>query len=247
MSEAGPKLHRGLGNRPVPFVDPPTAPRSLPGNSVPFRPFNSFGPVEIHERNLPHWEQPGACYFITFRLADSLPATLLGQWREERKIWLRLNPPPWTARQEAEYERRFTQRQEDWLDAGHGQCHLRNPDLRALLLQSILKFDGTRYDVDAFVIMPNHVHLLWQLRENVKLPAEMKGLKGASARACNLAVSRAGEFWMEESYDRIVRNAEELGAFRKYISENPAKAGLREGEFSFELRNRLYVIANEFD
>lgn len=227
------------GDTLVPFTRAPA--RSIPPGSVPFRPFDPFAPVDIHAGNLPHWQQPGACYFITFRLSDSLPASLLGQWREERAIWLRLNPVPWTAKQHAEYEKRFTQQQEDWLDAGHGACHLRRSDLRALIRTSIGKSDGIRYDVDALVIMPNHVHLLWQLRNEARLPKELKGLKGATARACNLDLGQAGPFWMDESYDRIVRNAEELAAFRKYIKENPAKAKLNEGEFTLETRSKLYV------
>ncbi len=231
------------GDTLVPFAEPP--PHSIPADSVPFRPFNQFAPVEVHEGNLPHWQQPGACYFITFRLADSLPASLLGQWREERAIWLRLNPVPWSAHQHADYEKRFLQREDDWLDAGHGSCHLRDPDVRTLVRQSVLKFDGIRYDLDAFIIMPNHVHLLWQLREEVELPKELKGLKGATARRCNLALGLSGSFWMEESYDRIVRNAEELAAFRKYINENPAHAKLRVGEYTPEARNKLYVREHE--
>lgn len=102
-----------------------------------------------------------------------------------------------------------------------------------------------RYHVDAFVIMPNHVHLQWQLAEECELPKELKGLKGATARACNVELGCAGAFWMEESYDRIVRNTAELASFRNYIAENPAKAKLRDGEFHLEVRNKLYVRERE--
>jgi len=254
MSDLEDNVKRTMGDRSVPpttrggdtLVPVSQAPlHSIPIGSVPFHPFDQFAPVAVHEGNLPHWQQSGACYFVTFRLADSLPAGVLSQWREERTIWHRLNPPPWNSRQHAEYEQRFIERENEWLDAGHGSCHLREPRLRALVQHSVLKFDGTRYHVDAFVIMPNHVHLLWQLAEDGELPKELKGLKGATARACNVELGCSGAFWMEESYDRIVRNAAELASFRTYIAENPAKAKLRDGEFHVELRNKLYVREHE--
>lgn len=250
MSDLEDKVKRTMGDRSVPptarggdtlvpFAEP--SPHSIPAGAIAFRPFNQFAPVAVHEGNLPHWQQPGACYFVTFRLADSLPASVLGQWREERTIWHRLNPPPWNSRQRAEYEKRFIERENEWLDAGHGSCHLRDTRLRTLLQHSVLKFDGRRYHVDAFVIMPNHVHLLWQLAEDSELSKELKDLKGATARACNVELGQSGTFWMEESYDRIVRDADELASFRNYIAENPAKAKLRDGEFHLEVRNKLYV------
>jgi hypothetical protein len=76
----------------------------------PFHGFDPHGEVDITRRRLPHWRQPGATYFITFRLADSLPQSVLHQWRHERAIWLRWHPPPWSADEQLEYEERFTYR-----------------------------------------------------------------------------------------------------------------------------------------
>lgn len=208
---------------------------------VRFRGLDSRADISIRRRNLPHWQQPGACYFITFRLGDALPQHLLAQWREERAIWLGWNPVPWSDKQRDEYHERFTERQECWLDAGSGACHLRRAEVRALVQASVMRFDSVRYDVDAFVLMPNHVHLILQMRADFNLTKELKALKGASARACNQLLGLSGAFWMEESYDRIVRDAEELAAFRVYIADNPAKAGLKASEFTFELFTRLEV------
>lgn len=206
---------------------------------VAFRGFDEHADVQRRQRNLPHWQQPGTCYFITFRLGDALPQHLLEQWRNERAIWLRWNPEPWTQKQRDEYHAQFTERQDEWLDAAHGECHLRRAGVRELVRVSVMKFDGIRYDVDAFVLMPNHVHLLWHMREGFDLAKELKGLKGATARACNVLLGRTGTFWMDESYDRIVRDAEELGAFREYIARNPVSAGLKPHEFALEIFNRL--------
>ena len=197
-----------------------------------FRPFNTFQEIDRSKRNLPHWQQEGACYFITFRLGDSLPQTLLDQWKRELDIWMALHPKPWSIETEAEYKERFTERREQWLDACHGECHLRSPEMRDLVRTSLMKFDQARYDMDAFVIMPNHLHLIWQLRPGFDLSKELKGLKGASARACNLALNQSGMFWMDESYDRLVRDWEELSVFRRYIAENAAKAHLKPHEYT---------------
>lgn len=197
-----------------------------------FLPFNPYQDIDRSRRNLPHWQQEGACYFITFRLGDALPQTLLDQWRRELDAWMLYHPKPWSAETEAEFHERFIERREQWLDAGHGECVLRLPEVRGLVQASVLKFDGVRYDLDAFVIMPNHVHLIWQLRPGFDLSKELKGLKGGSARACNLALRREGTFWMDESYDRLVRDWDELAAIRCYIINNPVKAGLQSHEYS---------------
>lgn len=199
-----------------------------------FQPFNHFQEIDRSKRNLPHWQQPAACYFITFRLGDSLPQSLIEQWKSELDIWMPLHPKPWTAEIEVEFHERFTERRQEWLDAGHGSCHLRSAELRALVRASLVKFDQTRYDLDSFVIMPNHVHLIWQLRPGQDLSKELKGLKGATARACNLSLGIGGTFWMDESYDRIVRDWDELTAFRNYIINNSVKARLRPHEYTVE-------------
>ncbi len=128
------------------------------GQHVPFRAFNPSDEVRIARRRLPHWRQPGVSYLVTFRLADSLPQALLRQWRNERGIWLRLHPQPWSAHEQREYEARFVGRIQEWLDAGIGACHLRRPEVREEVEFCLMQFDAKRYDIDAFVLMPNHVH-----------------------------------------------------------------------------------------
>jgi hypothetical protein len=125
---------------------------------VPFHGFEPHDEVVITRRRLPHWRQMGVVYFVTFRLADSVPQSVLLQWRDERAIWLRWHPLPWRADEQREYEERFISRVQEWLDAGMGACHMRHPGVRAQVELCLLQFDGKRYDVDAFVLMPNHVH-----------------------------------------------------------------------------------------
>jgi hypothetical protein len=145
--------------------------------SVPFRGFDPHDDLRIARRRLPHWRQLSVTYFVTFRLADSLPQPLLHQWRDERAIWLRWQPPPWTRAKQREYEERFIHCMQEWLDAGMGACHLRRTDLRAEVESCLLHFDGARYDVDAFVLMPNHVHMIIKPAAGYDLSKLLQGIK----------------------------------------------------------------------
>src|SRR6476661_6173908 len=119
---------------------------------VPFRGFDRYDEVRTPRRRLPHWRQPGVSYFVTFRLADSVPQPLLRQWRYERAIWVRLHPQPWGA-----------------------------DEVRAEVEVCLLQFDGNRYDIDAFVLMPNHVHAVIKPTSGSDLSAVLQGIKGVSA------------------------------------------------------------------
>jgi hypothetical protein len=209
------------------------------GSHVRFRGFDPHDEVAIARRRLPHWHQFGVTYFITFRLADSLPQPLLQQWRDERATWLRWHPPPWGADQEREYQDRFTHRIQEWLDAGMGTCHLRRPDVRAEVEFCLMRFDGKRYHIDAFVLMPNHVHALIKPASGYELSKLLQGIKGVSAKRCNKLLGSKCAFWMDETYDHIARDANELVAFRNYIAANPSKARLKPDEYALQLRNIL--------
>ena len=209
------------------------------GRHVAFRGFDPYDEVRIARRRLPHWRQSGVSYFVTFRLADSVPQPLLRQWRHERGIWLRLHPQPWRADEEREYEARFVGRIQEWLDSGIGACHLRRPEVRTEVEGCLMQFDGNRYHIDAFVLMPNHVHAVLKPTAGYDLSTILQGIKGVSAKRCDKLLRYTSAFWMDESYDHIVRNAKELRAFRDYIAGNPTKAGLKPDEYSLQLRDVL--------
>lgn len=195
--------------------------------------------MDITQQTLPHWVQPGVSYFFTFRLADSVPQSLLNEWIRQRAAWLAHHPPPWSPSDTLEYAERFTERMDAWLDAGHGSCALRDREVRQLVEDAITKFDGIRLHLDCAVLMPNHVHLLLKPNDDENVFKLIGGMKGYSARVCNAHLNRTGEaFWMEDSYNRIVRDYDELRAFRDYIRRNPIEAKLREGEFTL-IENHL--------
>jgi hypothetical protein len=133
-----------------------------------------------HGTNLPHWQQPGAMQFVTFRLADAMPATQLRIWKEEYNTWQTHHPKPWTPTENQEYQKRFVWKLENWLDEGAGTCMFTEPALRVLLEETLMHDHGTRAVHHAWVIMPNHVHLLFTAHHPLELL--MKSWKGLTAK-----------------------------------------------------------------
>lgn len=183
-------------------------------------------PIWRYQRHLPHWRQTGATYFVTFRLADSIPQTQLLALRRWRANWEREHPEP---RSEADWEhlaREITSQTERYLDEGYGECLLGTPKGLSLISDSLLKFQGTQYFTSCFVVMPNHVHLVIQPFEGFELETILKNAKGYVARQLNHQFGREGTVWAEESYDRIVRDEEHLWRVIQYLGRNPEMAGL---------------------
>ncbi|QIF00763.1 transposase [Roseimicrobium sp. ORNL1] len=194
--------------------------------------FNPFANTEKSANRLPHWNQPSATYFITYRLSDAVPASLRRQWLEERKIWLNHHPKPWDAKTEREYHLRFSARIDAWLDAGHGECLLRDFARRRLVQEVITKFDGERYVHHAWVLMPNHVHILATVHVDISLKELIGPWKGTSTWAINRLMQRSGKLWQDDYFDRLVRDGDHFASCVRYIRRNPEKAKLREGEYT---------------
>jgi carbamoylphosphate synthase large subunit/REP element-mobilizing transposase RayT len=211
----------------------------MPVSRIPLLGFDSHGDLEITERNLPHWKQIGVTYALTFRLADSLPQTLIKQWQEEREPWLKHHPKPWDEKTKHEYDERFPERRDRWLDDGHGSCLLRDRHTAEIVAKTIRHFDGERYFVDSFVVMPNHVHVLVQPKAQHNLSEILHSWKSFSAKEINHALKRKGPVWMDENYDHIVRDYSELCRQREYIRNNPVKAKLSDTEFILNTSERI--------
>lgn len=203
-----------------------------------FRPFDPHGAVSTYRLHLPHWRQPGVTYFLTTRLADSLPQAKLAEWKEERENWLRVRGcrtatdlERLSAKDRQDFHRYFTAKFHTWLDAGYGACWLRRPAAMKIVADALRFFDGERYVVGDFVVMPNHLHLLVTPAPDHELSEIVRSWKTFTARQINSLLGRKGAFWQAETYDHIVRSEEQLAHYRRYIAENPVKAGLSEGEY----------------
>ncbi len=215
--------------------------KGVPPVSLPFIPYSPDLPRDSSQRHLPHWQQAGTTYFVTFRLADSLPVEKVNLLRKQRDGWLLLNPEPWNELQEKEYSLLFSEKLNEWLDAGYGECILSNTAVSEIVESSLLHFDGVRYDLDEYVIMPNHVHILISPLAEHSLDKIFHTLKSFTAHAINKKLKLQGAIWMDESYDHIVRSMDQLEFYRKYIRENPSKARLRIGKYSLKKERRTGV------
>ncbi len=203
------------------------------GDFIPF----GWDAVEAgRHRHLPQLALPGGIYFVTFRLEDSVPQKLLKRWLYKRHAWLAENPEPWDETKRKEYQSLFNSRMERWLDAGYGECLLRDDRCRKEVVERLLFKHGLDYDLGDWVVMPNHVHVLLQPLGGVSLEEIMKPVKGISARNINLLLGRSGSLWMQESFSHIVRSLEQLKKFQCYIQMNPEKARLPATDFSYEQR-----------
>ena len=196
--------------------------------------FNPYADIRQTKNRLPHWQQAGAVYFVTFRLVDSVPARLLTQWESERRAWLGVHPEPWSEQIEMEYHRRFTGAIERWLDAGYGACILRQPRCGQIVADTLRFFEGERVVMISFVVMPNHVHSLFVQNPQWPLEKLIQSWKRFSSREINKVATREGRLWQRDYFDRLVRNERHFANCVRCIRRNPEKAGLKDGFILWE-------------
>ncbi len=204
--------------------------------------FDSQQDRTIVWRNLPHWMQTGTVCFITWRTADSLPAEVQERITLERQRLLRdrgFNPDgDWKGALATlpEVERGRVQ----WglfkiwdgaLDLGRGACVLAAPELNKIVGDSLLRFDGDRYFLTDYVVMPNHVHLLAAFFSEETMLAQCTSWKRYTAREINRRLKQTGAFWQVEAFDHLVRSPEQFEHYRRYIKENGQRARLEEGQY----------------
>jgi putative transposase len=192
---------------------------------------NPYSDIEKLRNRLPHWEQDNCTYFITQRLHDSLPMSLLAEWKAEKTAWEQRNAQPWNPSQEKAYHQLFSHRKEQLLDRGLGGCMLRQSKTRKVVQQ--VWFSGSpNAHIWCGVIMPNHIHLLASLLSGVSLSNVMKSWKGKSARLTNQARGATGTFWAKDYYDRLIRDGRHFRSCASYIRANPLKAKLKQDDYS---------------
>jgi putative transposase len=156
---------------------------------------------------LPHFDEINLTQMITFRLADSLPQARRLELAEARK-----------RKEKVDFD--------SWLDAGHGQCWLRDPDVAQLVEDTLLHFDNSRYKLFAWVIMPNHVHTMVRFFPDCPMAKAVLSWKSYTARKANAHLGLSGPFYMRDYHDRFMRDAEHFASAVEYIEYNPVKAGL---------------------
>lgn len=199
--------------------------------------------MSYYKRYLPHWQPKGREYFVTFRLAGSLPTNVVNDLRHRRKEWLKKaedqkpdpHTPGWQPGIQERIQLKIFKKYEAHLDKGKtGPIWLKQSRVADIVKESIHYRDQKVYDLYAYCIMSNHVHLVFKHLINSKKTKEEKfpitnilmNLKRYTARECNKILDRSGAFWQPESYDRVIRNRDELERIIDYTLNNPVKAGL---------------------
>ena len=205
---------------------------------------NLYAPIRQHTHRLPHWQQGAVYYFVTWRLADSLPKEKMACWSEEENLWLQSHPQPWSSETESEYDERFSHTIDDCLDAGEGSCLLADSRLARSVANALLHYDQERYIMDSFVVMPNHVHVLFRLIAPHSLESVLKSWKGFTAREINRHLQKHGRLWQEDYWDRLIRNENHLVRCRNYIQDNPRKAHLARDKFVLFVRKTNDEFSN---
>jgi type I restriction enzyme R subunit len=136
-------------------------------------------------------------------------------------------------REQSEFKFHFNRCREDLLDECHGGCVLRQPELAKIVSDSLLYFDGDRYRMGDFVVMPNHVHLLASFSTEEAMKTQCDSWLHYTASQINKQLGQKGKFWQQEPFDHLVRSLEQYEYLRRYIAENPIKAKLRRGEYFY--------------
>jgi putative transposase len=189
-----------------------------------------------YRRNLPHYQLPGSTLFITFRLDCSLPQTVIETLMQEKartEVVLNhiVDDKECAERIYAEERRLFGKWDEALNKASSGPLWLKDSRVSELMVESLKHRDGKEYDLDAYCIMANHVHVVFTPLQKedgtyYALPKIMHSLKRCVGREGNKLLGREGPFWQHESYDHVVRNDAELGRIVRFVLNNPAAAGL---------------------
>jgi putative transposase len=208
-------------------------------------------PREYYHRHLPHWQPTGATFFVTFRLKGTLPLEVIQALKEERereKKEVTKLPEDEQIKQNYLDDRRYFGKWDNLLDKAElGPRWLSQPEIAEIIKEALHYRNGREYDLFAFCIMSNHVHVVfkplisksdWQsdlspehrlgCQSDLQTPLSkiMQSLKRHTARKTNIVLGREGAFWQDESYDHVIRDSGEFERIVNYVLENPVKAGL---------------------
>ena len=168
---------------------------------------------------------------ITFRLADSLP----------EKVLHSMKPPRGPS------SRSYHRRIERYLDTGVGTCALQDSRIAKLVENALVHFHGVRYYLLAWVIMPNHVHVVIETIHGHALSEVVQSWKSFTAKMANQILRRRGRFWQRDYFDRAIRDERHLRAAVEYIHFNPCKAGLADApeHWPYSSARAYYSLAGE--
>jgi REP element-mobilizing transposase RayT len=190
---------------------------------------------------LPQWTRESAWYAVTFRLEDSLPQRVIESWIFERHNIVKTAEQmkrPLSKHEEDGTRHLYSEKIERYLDVGFGSCFMKNGRIARTVAKALLHFEGQRYNLAAWCVMPNHVHAAVQPFAGMtnpggtpvphtELPEILHSWKSFTAKEANKLLRRSGDFWQAEYYDHLIRDEADFLHAIRYILDNPIKAGLK--------------------
>jgi REP element-mobilizing transposase RayT len=184
-----------------------------------------------HGTFLRQWTWEAAIYAVNFHLVDALPPSVLESWNLERQDIIRaareLNRPL-SPGDEKRLDDLCSEKLDAYLDAGAGECWMKRDKVAELVAGALQQFDGARYRLHAWCVMPNHVHTVVQPLSEFELSDIVHSWKSLTAPEANSLLGRTGPFWQAEPYDHLVRDENDLRRQVEYVLANPARAGLKD-------------------
>ena len=175
---------------------------------------------------LPHFDY-GEYQIITYRLNDALPQSMLANIRQY---------------EDAQIRKKLT---EQILDKHYGSCILRRPEIAKIIVENWLYFNGKLYDLMAYVVMPNHVHVLIRVYPQQKLGDIVHKWKSYSAKMiAQILPDYPKIVWQKNYWDRYIRDAEHFEKAWLYIENNPVKAGLVNTSSEWQFSSRFQIAAD---
>ena len=226
VAGSGPGILPGIQNGGQDARATESGPGILPGPLSSKHPtfISDNRPIHKTKRALPHWTQDQATYAVTFRLRDSIPQSIMDTYLAEKKQWRHLEQlalakgdEPLADEARKRHAECYEATIEKSLDEGHGPEFLRQPAIAEMVSNALMHFDGDRYDLLTWCVMPNHVHALIRPLGKHTVASILHSWKGFTAKEGNRILGATGGFWQQESYDHLIRGMADFGNQRAYI------------------------------
>ena len=183
---------------------------------------------------------------ITFRLNDSVPKKVIKQWKiqlnnENLDNHTDVNSKDDACDNYSDNQKKLLILIDKYEDAGYGECILKNERAAEIVHEALFYYNNKKYNIISWCIMPNHVHVLLEISNNISLSEILHSWRSYSSKSINKLLKRIGKLWMTEYFDRYIRDNTHFNKVIDYIHNNPVKAGLVSAPHLYKWSSAGYV------